>query len=139
MISLALCTEHTNKGIRANPPVWQRMSPWAGLATSEDGIQWQRGGGAVAGRAGREEVGRVLAPNNEDWWWLDTAHVSVSDVQVRAVRIVDPTRNKQSEVVMYTILVVTVSWRETLSGEVHMSEVGFIHAIRWCGTFEHMP
>lgn len=55
----------------------------AGLAASADGITWQRGAGQVAGRAGLEEVGRVLTPNTEDWWTLDTAHVSVSDVQVR--------------------------------------------------------
>lgn len=47
-----------------------------------DGVEWRRGGGAVAGRAGAEEVGRVMGPNTEDWWTLDTAHLAVSDVQV---------------------------------------------------------
>ena len=53
-----------------------------GLATSADGITWRRGAGQVPGRAGADEVGRILSPNTEDWWTLDTAHLHVSDVQV---------------------------------------------------------
>ncbi len=56
----------------------------AGLAVSADGACWARGGGDVAGArgAGRAaDVGRVLAPN-ADWWWHDTRHLHVSDVQI---------------------------------------------------------
>jgi len=53
------------------------------VATSSDGVDWRRGAEAVAGRQGdSEEVGRVLAPNADNWWWHDTCHCSVSDVQV---------------------------------------------------------
>ena len=67
--------------VRPGPPA-QAGTARAGLATSVDGVEWRRGGGAVAGRAGAEEVGRVMGPNTEDWWTLDTAHLAVSDVQV---------------------------------------------------------
>lgn len=56
----------------------------AGVATSQDGLRWARGAGDVAGARGAEkdaDVGRVLAPN-ADWWWHDTRHLAVSDVQV---------------------------------------------------------
>ena len=56
----------------------------AGVAISDDGLQWHRGSGEVDGSQGPaqlRDVGRVLAPNT-DWWWHDTRHVSVSDVQV---------------------------------------------------------
>ena len=54
---------------------------------SEDGISWRRGHGGIAGARGAggdADVGRVLEPNQEEWWWLDTRHLSVSDVQARS-------------------------------------------------------
>ena len=48
-------------------------------------MHWERGHGDIEGARGAakdKDVGRVLAPNEEDWWWLDTRHVTVSDVQV---------------------------------------------------------
>ncbi len=57
----------------------------AGVTVSSNGIDWQRGHGSTEGARGQAkeaDVGRVLAPNQEDWWWLDTRHLSVSDVQV---------------------------------------------------------
>ncbi|CAK0770976.1 hypothetical protein CVIRNUC_003820 [Coccomyxa viridis] len=56
-----------------------------GVAVSTNGIDWQRGHGAIEGARGEAkalDVGRVLEPNEEDWWWLDTRHMAVSDVQV---------------------------------------------------------
>jgi len=56
-----------------------------GVAYSDDGVRWQRGGGDVAGgigAAGRGDAGRALAPNGEEWWAHDTCHATVSDVQV---------------------------------------------------------
>jgi len=56
------------------------------MATSRDGLRWAHGAGDVAGARGAEkdaDVGRVLAPN-ADWWWHDTRHLAVSDVQARA-------------------------------------------------------
>jgi hypothetical protein len=54
---------------------------------SSDGINWLRGDGLVEGHRSAEEqlkdVGVVLGPNGDNWWTLDTAHLSVSDVQVR--------------------------------------------------------
>ena len=47
----------------------------AGVAVSGDGICWQRGHGSTEGARGQAkeaDVGRVLEPNQEDWWWLDT-------------------------------------------------------------------
>ena len=68
---------------------WQRLSVvdglCAGVAVSTNGIDWQRGHGAIEGARGEAkalDVGRVLEPNAEDWWWLDTRHMAVSDVQV---------------------------------------------------------
>lgn len=40
-----------------------------GLATSEDGISWKR-------------EGPVLTSEDSDWYWFDTTHVGVGDVQV---------------------------------------------------------
>ncbi|KAK9901696.1 hypothetical protein WJX75_008691 [Coccomyxa subellipsoidea] len=56
-----------------------------GVASSSNGIDWTRGHGGIEGARGAAkegDVGRVLAPNEEDWWWLDTRHMTVSDVQV---------------------------------------------------------
>ena len=68
---------------------WQRRTLTdrlcAGVAISSNGIDWQRGHGAIEGARGEAkalDVGRVLEPNEEDWWWLDTRHMAVSDVQV---------------------------------------------------------
>ncbi|KAI3438045.1 hypothetical protein D9Q98_000488 [Chlorella vulgaris] len=55
-----------------------------GLAVSSDGINWQRGSGMVEGARGpqrAQDVGKVLAPNG-DWWWFDTCHMNVADVQI---------------------------------------------------------
>ena len=62
----------------------------AGLATSSDGVRWHRESSqpsdqpSVSQASG--EAGKVLGPN-ADWWWHDTRHVSVSDVQVATVRL----------------------------------------------------
>lgn len=57
-----------------------------GVAVSSDGIDWLRGDGLVEGHRSAAEqsrdVGVVLGPNADNWWTLDTAHLSVSDVQV---------------------------------------------------------
>lgn len=48
-------------------------------------MDWERGHSDIEGARGaakERDVGRVLAPNEEDWWWLDTRHMTVSDVQV---------------------------------------------------------
>jgi hypothetical protein len=58
----------------------------SGVASSSNGIDWTRGHGGIEGARGAAkegDVGRVLAPNEEDWWWLDTRHMTVSDVQVK--------------------------------------------------------
>ena len=55
---------------------------------SSNGLEWQRGHGDIKGARGEakaQDVGRVLEPNEEDWWWLDTRHMAVSDVQVSSV------------------------------------------------------
>jgi hypothetical protein len=56
----------------------------AGVAISSNGIDWKRGYGSIEGARGEakaQDVGRVLEPNQDDWWWLDTRHLTVSDVQ----------------------------------------------------------
>eukprot|EP00887_Chlorella_sp_A99_P007636 scaffold20.g7636.t1 len=56
-----------------------------GVAVSPDGIHWQRGAGAVAGARGTAkaaDVGRVLAPDADSWWWHDTCHLHATDVQL---------------------------------------------------------
>lgn len=40
-----------------------------GLATSTDGVSWKR-------------EGPVLRENKDDWFWFDTTHVGIGDVQV---------------------------------------------------------
>lgn len=55
-----------------------------GLAVSSDGIHWRRGEGRIEGARGPRralDVGRVLEPN-ADWWWFDTCHLAVADVQI---------------------------------------------------------
>lgn len=57
----------------------------SGVATSRDGLRWERGSSDIAGARGAAkdaDVGRVMAPN-ADWWWHDTRHMAVSDVQAR--------------------------------------------------------
>lgn len=52
---------------------------------SKDGVTWVRGAGGVAGARGEArsaDVGRVLEPNKDSWWWHDTCHMHVADVQV---------------------------------------------------------
>ena len=63
-----------------------------GIAVSNDGIIWRRGGSPTEMyRTGGDaeafqdlsiDVGAVLYPNNEDWWVFDTSHVSVGDVHM---------------------------------------------------------
>ena len=55
-----------------------------GLAISEDGLNWSRGVDNIEGSMGERkarDVGRIMKPN-QDWWTHDTAHMSVSDVQL---------------------------------------------------------
>ena len=55
-----------------------------GLAISQDGLNWSRGVDNIEGARGERkarDVGRIMRPN-EDWWTHDTAHLSVSDVQL---------------------------------------------------------
>lgn len=55
-----------------------------GVAVSTDGVHWRRGAGSVEGQRGAQralDVGRVLEPNG-DWWWFDTCHMAVGDVQI---------------------------------------------------------
>ncbi|KAL4553297.1 hypothetical protein Ndes2526B_g03164 [Nannochloris sp. 'desiccata'] len=56
-----------------------------GVAVSSDGVNWSRGRGSVEGARGEgrsADVGRVLSPNEDSWWWHDTCHMHVSDVQI---------------------------------------------------------
>jgi len=59
-----------------------------GLATSTDGVEWERGSGQVATLAGGggvradSEVGASILPNADDWWTFDTCHVGAPDVQI---------------------------------------------------------
>lgn len=74
------------------PPAADAVAPGAGaigLARSKDGVTWTRGPGAdvpwaADGASDRPPSSHppVLGPNPDDWWWHDTAHVSVSDVQI---------------------------------------------------------
>jgi hypothetical protein len=74
------------------PPAADAVAPVSGavgLARSADGVTWTRGPGAdVPWAADSAESSSsphpppVLGPNPDDWWWHDTAHVSVSDVQI---------------------------------------------------------
>ena len=48
-------------------------------------MNWLRGEADIIGQQGPaqvQDVGKCLGPN-KDWWWHDTRHVSVSDVQAR--------------------------------------------------------
>ena len=76
--SCCCCTPH--------PPTFKPCPPHlpAGVAVSSDGITWQRGSGVIEGARGPQralDVGKVLAPNG-DWWWFDTCHLGVGDVQI---------------------------------------------------------
>jgi len=57
-----------------------------GVAVSSDGVNWVRGTGANSGGRAQSErdadVGRLMEPNEDSWWWMDTCHLAVSDVQV---------------------------------------------------------
>jgi hypothetical protein len=56
-----------------------------GVAVSSDGVTWSRGRGDVEGARGERrsaDVGRILSPNADSWWWHDTCHMHVSDVQI---------------------------------------------------------
>lgn len=58
--------------------------PPTGVAVSSDGINWRRGSGRIEGSRGPQrslDVGKVLEPNG-DWWWFDTCHMNVADVQI---------------------------------------------------------
>jgi hypothetical protein len=55
-----------------------------GVAISSDGVTWSRGSAAIVGARGEgcaADVGKVLSPNT-DWWWHDTCHLHISDVQI---------------------------------------------------------
>ena len=55
-----------------------------GVAISGNGLNWMRGNERVSGEKGEgasSDVGMVIEPN-KDWWWFDTCHLQVSDVQV---------------------------------------------------------
>jgi hypothetical protein len=70
------------------PPAADAVAPGSGavgLARSADGVVWTRGPGADtpwAADASGAAPAPVLGPNPDDWWWHDTAHVCVSDVQI---------------------------------------------------------
>jgi hypothetical protein len=54
------------------------------VAVSSDGVSWVRGAARIEGARGPQrslDVGKVLEPNG-DWWWFDTCHLSVADVQI---------------------------------------------------------
>ena len=74
------------RALPSTPAPLRALRPAAvGLAVSKDGISWVRGSGGVAGARGEArsgDVGRVLAPNKDSWWWHDTCHMHVADVQV---------------------------------------------------------
>ncbi|KAK9799010.1 hypothetical protein WJX73_003754 [Symbiochloris irregularis] len=56
-----------------------------GMVVSGDGVQWTRGQADVEVTRGQEketDVGKVLGPNEDEWWGHDTRHLTVSDVQV---------------------------------------------------------
>ena len=85
-LKLALWMAHAVSGVAWAQGVVLLMScTGAGLAISGDGIDWERGAGDVettTGEQGTAGLGRCLPPNGSDWWWLDTCHLTVSDVQV---------------------------------------------------------
>ena len=62
----------TNRAARAS----------VGVATSDDGIRWQRGSGVVQGTRKADDVGACLQGNDENWWTLDTMAVALGDVQL---------------------------------------------------------
>lgn len=73
---------------------------------SSNGLDWQRGHGGIKGARGEakaQDVGRVLEPNEEDWWWLDTRHMAVSDVQVSSdelcIRLAEVVETSQQEAI----------------------------------------
>lgn len=53
-----------------------------GVATSSDGINWNRGSGAVKGDRTANDVGACMEANPGDWWTLDTHSVATPDVQI---------------------------------------------------------
>ena len=77
--------------------------PVTGVAISSNGLDWQRGHGSIEGARGEAkaaDVGRVLEPNEEDWWWLDTRHMAVSDVQVSTSLVHKHCRKGDSKTVL---------------------------------------
>jgi hypothetical protein len=54
---------------------------YVGIATSDDGRQWTR-------LAGPRDRGAILEPNADDWWWFDTAHISLTDVDITSNALV---------------------------------------------------
>ena len=56
----------------------------AGVAVSDDGINWQRSAGNVEGNRTAQDVGACLESDQGDWWTLDTCAVAVADVQMFA-------------------------------------------------------
>lgn len=75
-------------GATAESPSLGSIAPVTGsigVAMSEDGVNWTRGFGNISGAREQEkrdaDVGKTM-DQNEDWWWMDTCHLSPSDVQV---------------------------------------------------------
>ena len=60
----------------------QVLAQGVGVAVSTDGVTWQRSSGPVAGTRDKDDVGKCLDANADDWWTLDTSAVAVSDVQL---------------------------------------------------------
>lgn len=81
---MAACGQAVHAPTAQPTPPWAHNRPAAGLAVSSDGINWRRGEGRIEGARGPRralDVGRVLEPN-ADWWWFDTCHLAVGDVQI---------------------------------------------------------
>eukprot|EP00884_Botryococcus_braunii_P011639 jgi/Botrbrau1/20476/Bobra.145_2s0036.1 len=74
-------------GRRSESPDLAHVFPSSGsigIAVSSDGINWQRGYRRITGERGPArgpDVGEVLWPN-PDWWWHDTCHLTLGDVQI---------------------------------------------------------
>lgn len=48
---------------------------FCGMASSADGVRWER-------ISGPKDGGAVLDPNYGDWWWFDTRYVAFGDVDI---------------------------------------------------------
>jgi len=66
-----------------------------GLSESMDGISWTR-------YDGDQELGSVLSNNGEEWWYFDTSHVGVGDVQILSTNKIRGSEDTGSVYFMYT-------------------------------------